>query len=89
MTPEQIRELEQILETCNSPGWKLILNDVDHKVDAIKEGFTQFGITEQLWNYGQGRISVYRELLTLEAVLDEALKQAKEDSLDNEQADSV
>lgn len=82
MTPEDVKHFETLQDLFTQPGWAVLAEELEFKIEAIKEGFTAFGTLPELISYGQGRISVYRELLTLPAIINNAL-----DELKNEQAD--
>lgn len=79
MTPEDVRKFETLLDLTSHPGWALLGDEHDFKIEAIKDGFTTFGITSELLAYGQGRISVYRELASLGPIIRQALENNKED----------
>lgn len=83
MTPEDVKRIEAIQETVNSPGWKHLLEDVDSKVTAIKEDFSNPSITVDLLRLGQGRLFVYKELQALPQIVDSILANNK---LDEEEA---
>jgi hypothetical protein len=87
VTPENVRRFETLHDLFQHPGWSILEDELIFKTEAIKEGFTQLGVTEPLLAYGQGRISVYRELTSLPAVIRKALDEQDVD--ENEQADSV
>lgn len=80
MTSDDIKRFETLLDLTSHPGWALLLDEYDFKIEAIKDGFTQFGITEGILAYGQGRISVYRELSSMGPILRNALDNQKEDN---------
>lgn len=79
MTPENVRKFETLLDLTSHPGWALLGDEHDYKIEAIKDGFTTFGVSPELLAYGQGRISVYRELASLGPVIRQALESNKED----------
>lgn len=79
MTPEDVKRFETLLDLTSHPGWGLLLDEYEYKVEAIKEGFTTFGLADQILAYGQGRISVYRELASMGPILRNALDNQKED----------
>lgn len=74
MTPEDVKKFEKLQDLFSHPGWALLIDECNFKVDAIKESFTTFGLTEALVAYGQGRVSVYRELNSLPLIIEQALK---------------
>lgn len=79
MTPEDVKRFEILLDLSAHPGWSILLDEFDFKIDSLKDGFTTFGITSELLAFGQGRISVYRELASLRPILSQALENNKED----------
>lgn len=91
MTPEDVKRIEQLQETVNSQGYRFMLEDVEAKVAAIKEDFTNPNITLDLLRVGQGRLFVYKELLGLPAIVDSILENHKLDEQEtaDEQASSL
>jgi len=79
ITPENVKRFETLLDLFSHPGWALLCEEFNFKVEAIKEGFTVFGLDPNVITYGQGRISVYRELEGLPIILRNALDEQKED----------
>jgi hypothetical protein len=75
VTPEAVKQFETLLDMFGHPGWQVLMEEFDFKIDSIKEGFTSFGITPELLAFGQGRISVYRELQGLPTLLRNALEE--------------
>lgn len=82
MTPEDVKRLEAIQSTVLTDGWKILITDVQQKLDGIKEEFTNLNVSLEMLRFGQGRIQVYRELMALSAIVDNALQLAKEDEED-------
>lgn len=76
--PEDVKRFETLLDMFGHPGWALLIDEFNFKTEGIKEGFTTFGIDPALLAFGQGRISVYRELEGLPILLRNALEE-KED----------
>lgn len=91
MTPEDVKRIEAIQDTVHSKGWAYLLEDVNAKVDAIKEDFTNPGITVDILRIGQGRLFVYKELQAMQAIVDQILENNKEDEqeLADEQIASI
>lgn len=91
MTPEDVKRIEAIQDTVHSVGWAHLLEDVDAKVDSIKEDFTNPGITIDVLRIGQGRLFVYKELQAMQQIVDHILSNHKEDEqeLANEQIASL
>lgn len=79
MTPEDVKRFETLQDMFAHPGWRIRIDEFEFKEQALKEQFAQFGITAELLAFGQGRISVYRELAGLPALLEQALENKKED----------
>lgn len=77
MNPEDIKKFESLQDLFVHPGWKVLEEELEFKVESIKEGFTQLGVSDALLAYGQGRISVYREFAGLPSVIDAALEDVK------------
>lgn len=79
MTPEDVKKFETLLDLFAHPGWKLLVDELEFKREAIKESFVQFGVAENLLTYGQGRIQVYDELRGLPSLIEQALKPQEDD----------
>lgn len=84
MTPEQVKDLEDIYSTVTSKGFKLLLNDVETKLEGIKEELTNPSVPLEVARVAQGRVIVYRELLACQSMVENALKNAAEDAADEE-----
>jgi hypothetical protein len=80
-------DLEKIRETVISEGWKLLMADVETKTSDLKNALTAPANTLDEIRVAQGRLFVYRELLALPAMIENALAQQEEDK--NVEADSV
>jgi len=80
MTNEDQKKLEAIQSTVLTDGWKYIMEDLSNKQSAIKEEFTNPGVSIEMLRFGQGRLAVYREFLNLAAMVDNILQQAYEDA---------
>jgi hypothetical protein len=78
MNAENLARLEAIQSTVVSDGWKFLMEDIEDKLKAIKEEFTSPQVNLELLRFGQGRITVYKELLSLEAIVNAAIDQSKE-----------
>lgn len=91
MTPEQVKELENIYETVHSKGWVLLMKDVEDKLTSIKDETLNPSVQTEVWRVAQGRALVYRELLSLPAMIDHTLTQLTEDAqeLKDEQASDL
>lgn len=82
----ELKRLEAIQSTLASEGWKHLVEDVETKVEAMKEEFLSPQVTLEMMRFAQGRIAVYREFLSLKTVVDQILEQnesvADEDATD-------
>lgn len=80
MTPEQIRDYETLLDMFSHPGWKLLEKDFEEKIDHLKEGMSNFTVenTEKLYAFGQGRVSVLRDLMSWPNLIRSALEDKNE-----------
>lgn len=74
MDTETRKGLEQLNETVNSVGWNILADDLETKIELLKEELTKTQIDGDLLKIAQGRILAYREILSLPAYLDQALK---------------
>lgn len=80
MTAEDVKRFETLLDWFSHPGFKILCDEFQFKTEAIKEQFTVLGIDPGILAYGQGRISVYREIEGLPTLIRNALE--KEDEPD-------
>lgn len=87
MNEAQARTVDNLRDMFATEGWKKYLEDVETKVNAIKEELTNPEIPENVANFGRGRIAVYRELLTFERLVDQFVQQAAEDKDEAEAQD--
>lgn len=81
MTDEQ--KLEELFDMTNHPGWKLLMEDLNERVDALKEGLANNRADEYQLGLAQGHIKVYRELSNLRVMIEQLMKQQQEDLLEN------
>lgn len=74
--------LEQLYELTNTPGWAVLAEDLDKKVEAIKEELTvpSKEVDGELLRIAQGRILAYRDILSIHGAVGYALKQADEEA---------
>jgi hypothetical protein len=79
MTPDNVKRFETLQDLFTHKGWGILLDEFEFKEASLKEQFCQFGIAPELLLFGQGRISVYRELAGLPAIIDQALKPEEDD----------
>jgi hypothetical protein len=78
VTPEDVKRFETLLDMFGHPGWRILIDELNFKTEALKEQFTGFGLDPTLLAFGQGRISVYRELEGLPTLLRNALEEKDE-----------
>jgi predicted DNA-binding protein len=83
MTTEDTRRLEAIQSTVASDGWKYLVEDIEQKIEAMKEEFLNPNVSLEALRFGQGRIQVYKEFLSLKQVVDAVLDQAKEEAAED------
>ncbi|MDE2097305.1 MAG: hypothetical protein KGL39_08690 [Patescibacteria group bacterium] len=76
MSPEDLKRLEAIQSTVTSDGWNYLIEDILVKVDAMKEEFLNPQVTLDLIRFGQGRVSVYKEIIGLRSVVERVLDDA-------------
>lgn len=79
MTDEQ--KLEELFEMTNHTGWKLLITDLEDRVDSLKEGLTSNRADEYQLGLAQGHIKVYRELINLRNWTEMVLKEQQEADL--------
>lgn len=82
MSPDDLKRAEAIQSTVVTDGWKHLLDDVQNKVEQLKHELTNPNVTLDLLRLAQGRIIVYNEMLSLRALIENALDQHKEDEAD-------
>jgi hypothetical protein len=82
---ENVSRLERIWETVNSAGWKDLEEEFNSKIEQIKTALvTDFESTGDLLRVAQGRILVYRELLSLHAAIQYTFEQMKVKDTDDD-----
>lgn len=83
MNQDDRNRLEAIQSTVTSDGWNYLIEDIQAKVDSMKEEFLNPQVTLELLRFGQGRIAVYKEIIGLrsmvEHVLDDDAETAREE----------
>jgi hypothetical protein len=77
-------KLEALHEMTNVPGWKLLVEDLEARVDALKEGLVNNRSDEYQIGLAQGHIKVYREFINLRVMIDQLQKQYAEEAEDVE-----
>ena len=73
------KELELIFDMTSHPGWACLVDDLEQRVDALKEGMITNESTLYQVGLAQGHVKVYREIIALRKFLDQYLEQIKED----------
>jgi hypothetical protein len=87
MTPtEQVRDLELIFDMTSHPGWKVLMKDMQDRVDALKEGMISNESSPYQIGLAQGHVKVYREMIALRAMLEHFLS---EKAIDDGEAAAV
>lgn len=79
MSNDDTKRLEAIHSTVSSDGWKYLVEDIEAKIDAMKEEFINPNVSLELLRFGQGRISVYKEMVSLRDVVSQIIDQHAED----------
>lgn len=79
MSNDDTKRLEAIHSTVSSDGWKYLVEDIESKIDAMKEEFVNPNVSLELLRFGQGRISVYKEMVSLRDVVSQIIDQHAED----------
>lgn len=87
MSPDDRTRLEAIQSTVISDGWNYLIEDIQAKVDSMKEEFLNPQVALELLRFGQGRISVYKELIGLRNVVERVLEDADADDAQEEDID--
>lgn len=83
---DKIRDLELIFDMTSHPGWKILVKDMQERVDALKEGLVSNESTPYQLGLAQGHVKVYREIVTLRDMIEHFLS---EQALDNVEAAAV
>lgn len=73
MNQDDRNRLEAIQSTVTSDGWNYLIEDIQAKVDSMKEEFLSPQVTLELLRFGQGRIAVYKEIIGLRSVVEHVL----------------
>lgn len=82
MTEEQNLYVEGMLQMFETHGWKGLIEEIEGKLELMGDGALTYGVKAEEVYYAQGRAAVYRELLGLPSLVDEAIKQAEERTQD-------
>ena len=79
MNREQRGKLEALFDLTSHPGWKVLGEDLDQRVNALKEGLASNESTSYQLGLAHGHIKVYREFMNLRGLIEMVLKQEEED----------
>lgn len=79
MDTEARKSLEDLNETLTTKGWQILSDDLEAKVEALKEELTKVQVDNDLLKIAQGRILAYREIMALPTFIEQALKQDEEE----------
>jgi len=85
MTQDDVKRLEAIQSTIATDGWKHLVEDIEAKIAAMKEEFLNPSVTIEMLRFGQGRIAVYKEFLSLGTIVDQILQ----DHIDDQKEESL
>jgi hypothetical protein len=80
---ETIKKLETLFDLTAHPGWKFLTDDLQERIDAIKEGLTHNEVTPYDLGQAQAHVKVFREFLGLRTLVEHAIRQAQEDEADS------
>lgn len=86
---EKRKELELIYDMTSHPGWKVLMKDLEDRVEAMKEGLATNESTAYQIGLAQGHIKVYREIINLRPLLNHVLNEAEAQEVEDGEADSV
>jgi len=81
MTHDVRVSLEKLSEMVNTEGWEIMVDDLEKKIEAIKEELTtpSAEVNGDLLRIAQGRILAYRDILSIPSSISFAFEQDKED----------
>jgi hypothetical protein len=80
---DQIQKLETLFDLTSHPGWKILTEDMEDRIDAIKESLTQGEVSAYDLGLAQAHVKVFREITTLRNMVEIAIKQSIEDATDS------
>ncbi len=83
MDQETQKALESLNEMIHTPGWDVLEEDIQEKVDDLKEQVLHPEVTGDLLKIAQGRIIAYREILSLPVIVEAALNPEVEEDQDD------
>jgi hypothetical protein len=79
-TQEQITKLETLFDMTSHTGWGLLIEDLEERVNAIKEGMLNGELSTYDVGLAQAHVKVFREFINLRKMIDMALRQQQEDA---------
>ncbi len=82
MDAETRKELEALNELIHLKRWDILVEDIENKVEELKEQVLHPEVTGDLLKIAQGRIIAYREILALPTIVDAALNQEEDTEVD-------
>lgn len=77
MSPEEEKEFENLFDLFSHPGWKILMRFTKEDAEALAN-IRVVTTPEDLWR-NKGKVEVLDNMLTLQAYMEEAYAQAKED----------
>jgi len=80
MSEESTKKLEALFDLTSHPGWQYLIDDMEERVDAIKESLTQGEVPAYELGLAQAHVKVYREIINLRTMIELAIKQSQEDT---------
>lgn len=75
----QVKKLEQLFDLTSHPGWIMLCEDMQERIEATKEGMTRAEVTAYQQGLANGHIKVYRELIALRRIIEISREQAKDE----------
>jgi hypothetical protein len=82
VTDAELKGLEEMFDMTAHKGWSILMEDMDRRVDALKEGLATKEATVYQIGLVQGHIKVYRELKNLRSMIEMALKEYEEERVE-------
>jgi len=81
MTDEQ--KLELLFDMTSHPGWLLLVEDLEARVEAMKEGLVRNESSPYQVGMAQGHVKVYREFIHLRTMIEQMREQMKDNETDS------
>ncbi len=72
-------KLETLFDLTSHVGWKVLGEDLEKRVEALKEGLASNESTSYQLGLAHGHIKVYREMISLRSLVEMILKDMQED----------